>query len=104
MKSILLTGGLGYIGGRLAIELVAAKYKIYCGTRHPNPIPPKWLPQMQMIQLDWNSEKSIQKACSKVQAIIHLAGMNENDSDKDPIAALQSNGLYSLILLEKLIF
>jgi len=100
MQSILLTGGLGYVGGRIAIELVRENYKLYCGTRRQNIKSPSWLPTMQMVYLNWSSEKSIQDACNNIDAVIHLAGMNEIESAKDPLGALQSNGFNSLMLLE----
>jgi UDP-glucose 4-epimerase len=100
MKTILITGGMGYIGGRLATELVALGYEVHCGTRQSGKLPPSWLPEMQMIQLDWNSDKSLQRACNKVDCIIHLAGMNENESAKDPVGSLRANGINSVLLLE----
>ena len=98
--SVLLTGGLGYIGGRLASALVAAGHHVHCGTRSFSKVAPEWLPQMQMIHLDWDSDVSLAQACQGIDCVIHLAAMNEIESAKNPLAALQMNGLASLRLIE----
>jgi nucleoside-diphosphate-sugar epimerase len=57
--SILLTGGMGYVGGRLADALIGEGYKVYCGTRRVEEISPSWLPGMQMVCVDWQSSDSL---------------------------------------------
>jgi len=99
-SKILITGGLGYVGGRISTALAQAGYEIRCGTRRANECPPSWLPQMRMANLDWNSEQSLKKACENVDCVIHLSGMNEMESLRDPIGALMVNGVASLRLLE----
>ena len=97
--SILLTGGMGYVGGRLACALIGEGYKVYCGTRRVGERSPSWLTGMQMVYVDWQSSDSLKNACTNIDCVIHLAGMNEIDSVKDPIAALQANGVLTLGLL-----
>lgn len=99
-SKVLITGGLGYIGGRISTALAQAGYEIHCGTRRINECPPSWLPQMRMANLDWNSEQSLKKACENVDCVIHLSGMNEMESLRDPVGALVVNGVASLRLLE----
>lgn len=98
--SILLTGGLGYVGGRLASDLAAAGHQVLCGTRSYSKTAPEWLPQMQMTHLDWDSDVSLVQACQGIDCVIHLAAMNEIESAKNPLAALQINGLASLRLIQ----
>lgn len=100
INSVLLTGALGYIGGRLAQALVAGGYSLTCGTRRYGMQSPKWLRDAQMTHLDWDSLESLSKACSGMDCVIHLAAMNEIDSIEDPLGALKINGLASLRLLE----
>jgi UDP-glucose 4-epimerase len=100
MPTILISGGLGYIGGRVAIELHQEGYKIICGTRRDMDSPPVWLPEMKMVTLNWDSEASLVRACQPVDSIIHLAAMNEVESLRDPAGALLMNGMASLRLLE----
>jgi UDP-glucose 4-epimerase len=100
INSVLLTGALGYIGGRLAQALVADGYSLTCGTRRTIMQSPEWLRNAQMAHLDWDSLESLTKACSGMDCVIHLAAMNEVDSIEDPLGALRINGLASLRLLE----
>ncbi len=101
MKSkVLLTGGLGYVGGRLALGLHEAEYVVRCGTRRSGLSAPAWFPDMQLAHLDWESIESLSKACQGVDSVVHLSAMNEIESARDPIGALQMNGLASLRLLE----
>lgn len=73
--NILITGGLGYLGGRLGQWLAHQGYCIYLGTRACRP-PPSWLPQAKVIEMDWDSKSNLQHACKGMQMIIHAAGMN----------------------------
>jgi UDP-glucose 4-epimerase len=98
--SVLVTGGLGYLGGRVTQALVAAGYQVRCGTRQPAELAPTWLPEMRMAHLDWDSGDTLAQACRGVDSVVHLAAMNEIDSARDPVGALQMNGLASLRLLE----
>jgi len=97
---VLLTGGLGYVGGRLALALHEAGYVVYCGTRRNGLSAPAWFPKMLMTNLDWDSIDSLSQACKGVDCVVHLAAMNEIESVHDPVGALQVNGLASLRLLE----
>jgi len=99
-SSILITGGLGYLGGRLVLGLHQAGYRVVCGTRRDLVSPPDWLPDIKMVQLDWNSLDSLAEACRGIDCVIHLSAMNEVESTKNPIGALQINGMQSLRLLE----
>jgi UDP-glucose 4-epimerase len=98
--SILITGGLGYVGGRIALDLSQRGYKIACGTRRDITSSPGWLPCMQMVKLNWNSQDALINSCYGADCIIHLSAMNEIESLKDPIGALEVNGSQSLRLLE----
>jgi UDP-glucose 4-epimerase len=98
--SVLLTGGLGYVGGRLALSLREAQHAVRCGTRNSALGAPAWFAEMQMAHLDWKSIESLVQACKGVDCVIHLAAMNEVESLRDPVGALQMNGLSSLQLLE----
>lgn len=98
--TVLLTGGLGYLGGRLACALATAGYQVRCGTRRQGAAAPDWLPGMPMVTMDWASTEALTEACHGVDCIIHLAAMNEVESARDPIGALEMNGLASLRLLE----
>lgn len=97
---VLLTGGLGYLGGRLACALVTAGHQICCGTRRSVARAPEWLPDMPMVTLDWASTEALTEACRGIDCVVHLAAMNEIESGMDPVGALEINGVASLRLLE----
>ena len=88
---ILITGGLGYIGGRLGIHLFENGHEIVLGTRK-NINPPVWLPAASMKMMDWESDDSLDKACLDIDLVIHAAGMNARDCELNPMAALNFNG------------
>ncbi len=89
---ILITGGFGFIGGRLAEYLTQAGYQIILGTRH-SISSPEWLPQAEVEKIAWDDEVALERSCDGVDVIIHAAGMNAQDCTADPVAALAFNGL-----------
>jgi UDP-glucose 4-epimerase len=90
---VLITGGLGYLGGRLAQHLSArAHAQVILGSRSAS-TPPAWLPQAEVVQTIWDDDAGLDLACAGVDAIVHLAGMNAYDSVTSPVAALESNGV-----------
>lgn len=99
-STLLLTGALGYLGGRLSQSLGAAGHRVRCGTRHVGLSAPAWMPDMQMAHLDWQSVDSLARVCQGAECVIHLAAMNEIECARDPVGALEMNGLASLRLLE----
>lgn len=95
---ILITGGLGFIGGRLAQHLHHAGHQIILGSRNPN-MPPSWLPNAEVVKTDWNDTGSLEQACNGVDVVIQAAGLNAQDCAVDPVAALEINGLATARLL-----
>lgn len=89
---ILITGGFGYVGGRIAKHLAEGGHKIILGTRHSSSYP-DWLPQAEVAQISWGDEKVLERKCDGVDVVIHAAGMNVQDCSADPVAALAFNGL-----------
>ncbi len=89
---ILITGGFGFVGGRLAMHLAQAGHQIILGTRHSF-ASPEWLPQAEVKRIAWDDEVALEQACKGVNVIIHTAGMNAQDCAADPVAALAFNGL-----------
>jgi UDP-glucose 4-epimerase len=89
---ILITGGFGYIGGRLGQFLEGKGHQVILGTREDLPAP-FWLPNAETAQIRWNELKSLEHLCEGVDAVIHTAGMNAADCNNDPLAALEFNGL-----------
>ena len=101
--NILITGGLGYIGGRIANYLKEKEpgSRILLTTRDKNKELPSWAEKFIVLQMDLLNEDSIVDCLShkNIDVIIHLAALNEIDAMKDPVLALEVNtqGTYKLL-------
>ena len=97
---VLITGGLGYVGGRIA-EYLSRDNDLHLsiGTRRDEIAVPDWIENNDVVKMDLTSHMSLENACAGVRYVIHLAGLNEIDSAKDPEKALVVNGHGTLRLL-----
>lgn len=91
---ILITGGVGFVGGRLAIHLCNLGHDVILGSRRVL-LSPNWLPCAEVFQIDWDDHQSLSVACRGVDAVVHCAGMNAQDCALSPSAALEVNGHYT---------
>lgn len=101
--NILITGGLGYIGGRVATYLKEKEpgTKIFLTTRNKNRKSPAWTKKFTVLQMDLLDEHSIANCFKdkKIDIVVHLAALNEIDSMEYPELALDVNtrGTYKLL-------
>jgi len=96
---VLITGGYGYVGGRLGQFLATqAGNEIILGSRRQAE-PPHWLPQAKVIQTPWDSPAGLENTCAGLDAIVHLARMNAQDCAADPVAALEFNAVATARLI-----
>lgn len=95
---ILITGGYGFIGGRLGQYLHQAGHQIILGSRNTS-CPPDWLPQAEVAQTNWNDSDALGENCTGIDVVIQAAGMNAQDCTEDPVTALEFNGLATARLL-----
>jgi UDP-glucose 4-epimerase len=95
---ILITGGFGFVGGRLAIHLARAGHLIVIGTRNVTSFP-AWAAQIEVLQIDWDDDDVLEQSCSGVDVLIHAAGMNAQDCAAHPVSALAFNGLATARLI-----
>ncbi|SVE58312.1 uncharacterized protein METZ01_LOCUS511166, partial [marine metagenome] len=99
---ILITGGFGYIGAKLAAYLFQNGHHVVLGSQRVL-TSPNWLPQTEVVNTIWEDEKALTKICQGVDAIIHAAGMNAQDCSSDPVSALRFNGLATSRILRSAI-
>ncbi len=100
-STVLITGGLGYVGGRIALALrQSGKYRLRLATRGAVTAPPSWLPDAEAITMDVASDGDLDEACKDASVVIHLAALNEHECIADPQHALTVNGLGTLKLLQ----
>ena len=98
---ILVTGGLGFLGGKLCEELIYSGEEVRIGTnRELKSIKiPDELSKCEVFKIDLLNLDSLELACNGVDSIIHLAALNAQDSYLNPKQALLINGLGTFNLL-----
>ena len=97
---ILVTGGLGFVGGRVAQLLASdSEISLKLGSRKAQESL-EWLPGVKVLEMDWHSLQSLTLACEGVDVLVHLAGMNHNDCLSDPIAAIEANVVNTARLMQ----
>jgi UDP-glucose 4-epimerase len=96
---ILVTGGLGYLGGRIATSLIRQGLTVRLGSSRIDPQIPNELSSCHIVHTDFTSQESLNVACQGVDTIIHLAGMNASACGKNPEKALLLKGVGTQKLL-----
>lgn len=96
---VLITGGFGYIGGRLGQLLDARGHTVVLGSRRDLP-PPDWLSKAEIARTAWNDIAKLTEACAGVDAVVHLAGMSAQECASDPLGADAFNGDATARLVE----
>lgn len=100
-REILITGGLGYVGGRVARHLAAdPELSLQLTSRNINSRKPDWLSNGKIVQWVIAADTDLTKLCAGVDTVVHLAALNEIASANDPVAALEVNGVGTLRLLQ----
>ena len=97
---VLITGGLGYLGGRLASHLMYKDYKVFVGTRKGIKSVKDPLSDAIPIQMDWKDPESLELATSRVDVVIHAAGMSSQVCSENPPKAFEVNGLNTAKILD----
>ncbi len=99
-ERVLITGGMGYIGGRIAKYLIEnTDLKIRITSRKIIEEIPDILHECEIVKMDLESDNDIHTACKDVNQIVHMAGMNEIYCVEDPESAVIVNSLGTLKLL-----
>jgi UDP-glucose 4-epimerase len=97
---VLITGGSGYLGGRLAQFLVSQSgFDVILGSRQLG-APPPWLPKATVVKTHWKAADELAQICFGVDSIVHAAGMSASDCIADPVGALEFNGSTTARLLD----
>lgn len=96
---ILITGGFGYVGGRVAQHLSARGHQVTLGSRRAAN-PPRWLPQARVVVMPWADPVALATTCEGIDVIVHSAGMNAADCQANPVGALEFNGVTTARLAE----
>lgn len=97
--NVLVAGGFGFVGARVASALHAAGHQVVLGSRVARPAP-VWLPDVKVRLMDWQSRECLEDVCSGIDAVVNASGMNAANCAADPPQALQINGVGSANLIE----
>ena len=98
---ILITGGFGYLGGRIAKRLInSRKEKIVLGTRGISPKIPKELKGCRAVHMELDDPNQLLSACTNIETVIHLAAMNAPDCTANPEKAFLINSIGTRNLLK----
>jgi UDP-glucose 4-epimerase len=85
LKKILIAGGLGYLGGRMAKYLSDNGYRVLITTRRLKKNFPKDIPiNTSVIQMDYKSDEQLNEAVKGIDTLIHLAGPDAHTNFEDP--------------------
>ncbi len=101
-KTILITGGLGYLGGRIANYITEneSEYLLKISTTRSIINQPEWLSNAEIIPLELSNVDKITSSLADVEIVIHLAAINEIVSVENPELAFQVNTIGTYNLLE----
>ena len=97
---VLVTGGFGYIGGRLVEALREwEKYQVVVHGRRIPPALEGWLRGLEVRLADITQPDALEGLCEGIDAVVHLASMDENECAADPMGALDVNvrGTYHIL-------
>jgi len=89
---VLITGGFGYLGGRIANDLRKSGYSLRIGTSQNKLVFKDNQSPDEIVKLDFLNDKSLEVACNNITIVIHLAAMNLESCLQDPDKALLVNG------------
>ena len=96
---ILITGGLGYLGGRIARHLVTnTDQKVVLSSRSSRDHILK-LKDCDLIKMEMSNKDDLDAGCKGMHTIIHLAAMNASQCQEDPERASLINAEGTLKLL-----
>ena len=101
-ERVLITGGLGYVGGRLANHLAAAapEMPLRLMTRRDPERSPDWAKAFDVVQADLLDTETLEAALENVDTVIHLAAIDEIESQQNPELAVEVNGTGTYRLLQ----
>lgn len=92
LKTVLVTGGLGYLGSRLCYSLERdLGLDVRIGTHRKGVSRPKWSAGCDIVHIDYMSESSLDNACTCTDCIFHVAGLDQSECEKDFKRAMDVN-------------
>lgn len=100
-SEILVTGGLGYLGGRIAEHFRDRGYRVAILGLPPRPEILKWAEGYGLRIADVTKPESLRGTVRPGSAIIHCASVNQQICERDPVQSVWVNGLGTFNVLEE---
>jgi len=97
---IVVTGGLGYLGGRIASHALTQGQSIRIGSSRVTPSIPEALRGCECMYINVSDLSSLQKVCEGASHVIHLASLNATQCNDDPTEAHRINVLGTKNILQ----
>ena len=77
-KNVLLTGGFGTLGGRLAAILARDEtINLRLGSRVKR-VSPTWAPQAETFAVDFEDSNSIKEMLNEINYVVHFVAMTKH--------------------------
>ena len=99
-RKVLITGGLGYLGGRIALHIEKnTNFSIRISARPRKLKYPSLSNKIEIFDFDLETSINYSELCDEVETIVHLAGLNAKDAHTSPERAnlINVDGTNSLI-------
>jgi UDP-glucose 4-epimerase len=74
------------------------RHEVTLATRTPGSMPSPAV-NVRVVPIDWARDADLENTCASMDAVVHLAGVNAAECLRDPVAALEFNGLATARLL-----
>ena len=102
--NILVTGGGGYLGGRISVFLKGQGYFVKIITSKNDIANKEQYSGIEVFNINFEDEYEINKATSNIDVIIHCAGSNSDFSEKYSFNAAKFTGLGTYNLMKSAIY
>jgi UDP-glucose 4-epimerase len=100
-KNVLLTGGFGTLGGRLAAILAQdSEINLRLASRIKRSAP-HWATRAETYAVDFENHKSIQEMLNEITHVVHLVAMTDFESRAEPEKAHQVNTEFARRVIEQ---
>ena len=90
-RRVAITGGFGYLGGRLANFLPSTGYEVRILANRAIATHPTWARDFDVCIADITDVKTLDRALEGCDMVVHLAAMNTVDCGRDPVKAERVN-------------
>lgn len=99
-KRVLIAGGYGYLGGRIANYLSLKGHKVIIATTQKSIYGSNYLHNIEVKNINWDRYETLVDACENIDILINAAGTNSQDSEINPSKALLINGVGTANLIK----